>query len=275
MANLTISFTAPAVPPADGYIVQYRAVGDASYTTVNPNPTSSPVVISGVDTSKAYEGSVQCECTPTNKSTIATFNVGALAVLDPFDYMVIRYKNNNGGTDMDTGTGFVTTGTDQDIDYTANTNWVGYSKPATTPYLNWGGDNTSGGGVEAILVNFKQFIADHGSLPSVIKIRLHSWWYSTMTSGSITLELQTWKDGTAPVANPSAYDFTKTDGTQVDLIDVPITVNCVRGSAATAIGCLEKVAEVVYDTSTKSASLVTITGGCTCSGSTSGGTANP
>src|SRR4051812_23728310 len=190
MSTLTVSFVPPDIRPATGYIVKYRAVGTSDYTSVAPNPTISPIRIPGVDMSKAYEGTIQAVCSVTHKSVEIPFNVGSLVVLDKFDYLVLRYKNNAGGTDLDTGTGFTGTGTDQDIDYTANANWVGYSKSEPTPYLTWAGDNTTAGGVEAILVDFKKFISDHPGIGSTIKIRLHAWWYTSIgtdaNAGNVT-----------------------------------------------------------------------------------------
>lgn len=61
MATLQISFTTPNTPPTNGYIVNYRKVGEIEYTTISPNPTSSPVTIAGIAPGN-YEGNIQADC---------------------------------------------------------------------------------------------------------------------------------------------------------------------------------------------------------------------
>ena len=83
MSTLTITFTPPATAPADGYIVQYRAVGTSTYTTVSPNPTSSPVVITGVDGSLSYEGLIQASCGSGFSSDAIPFTASAVVCEAP------------------------------------------------------------------------------------------------------------------------------------------------------------------------------------------------
>ena len=61
MPTLTISFTPASPAPANGYIVQYRPVGRAYYTTVTPNPKTSPVLIE-VPGKESYEGMIASDC---------------------------------------------------------------------------------------------------------------------------------------------------------------------------------------------------------------------
>ena len=76
MATLTINFTPPSPVPFNGYIVKYRVKGSGgSYTQVSPNPTSSPVTITGLTASTNYEGSVQSDCSGI-MSTVVTFVTG-------------------------------------------------------------------------------------------------------------------------------------------------------------------------------------------------------
>lgn len=77
MATLTLNFTPPSVPPANGYKVQYRKVGAAEYSTVSPNPTSSPIVIPGIEPASNYEGNLQSLCA-TNSSAAIPFNANAV-----------------------------------------------------------------------------------------------------------------------------------------------------------------------------------------------------
>jgi hypothetical protein len=72
MATLTISFTPPATPPADGYLVTYGIPGEA-VQTVSPNPTSSPVVIDDLTPGSVYTGSVQGDCGSGNLSAAQAF----------------------------------------------------------------------------------------------------------------------------------------------------------------------------------------------------------
>lgn len=82
MSTLTITFTPPATPPADGYIVKYRAIGTTPYTTVGPNPTASPVVITGLDGSLGWEGTVQSSC-GFGVGTPLSFSVEAIICESP------------------------------------------------------------------------------------------------------------------------------------------------------------------------------------------------
>jgi hypothetical protein len=62
MANLILSFVPSDPAPINGYVVKYRKVGDTSWTTLSPQPTSSPITIPGVDQLFAYEGTIQSDC---------------------------------------------------------------------------------------------------------------------------------------------------------------------------------------------------------------------
>lgn len=261
MATLTINFTDPFPAPVNGYLVNYRQAGDSAYTQVTPNPTSPPVVIPNLDGTKAYEGFIQSICDPGFMSDPVQFSVGAIAVLDDFDYLVLRYKNNSGGTDLDTFTGFADNGLSVDINYASNTNWVGFSGGGSG-YIIWGGDNTSAGGVEAVLIDFKKLINDFPAVGDTIRVRLHAWWYNSRSTGNVQLELQTWLGGVAPVQ--SGYDFVKSDGTTVDNILLDTNVTCVRGNNTVSVDCGQRLAEIVYNKVNKTAVLVPVSGGCDC-----------
>lgn len=56
--SVKIEFTEPTIRPADGYIVKYRIVGDSSYTTLSPNPKSSPIVIPSIAACANVEGTI-------------------------------------------------------------------------------------------------------------------------------------------------------------------------------------------------------------------------
>lgn len=62
MPALVLTFNAPSPVPALGYQVKYREVGTTTWFYVTPNPTSSPVVISGLPSGKFWEGTIASEC---------------------------------------------------------------------------------------------------------------------------------------------------------------------------------------------------------------------
>jgi len=73
MATLTLTFVSDN-NPTNGYIVKYRQVGTIPYTTVTPNPTSSPILISGLGAGASYEGSIQADCGNNRYGTLSTFS---------------------------------------------------------------------------------------------------------------------------------------------------------------------------------------------------------
>lgn len=74
MSNtLTITFAAVSPAPQGGYRVKYWPTNSpASVTTITPNPTSSPVVITGLD-GTSYSGTVEASCGGGNYSTPTSF----------------------------------------------------------------------------------------------------------------------------------------------------------------------------------------------------------
>lgn len=79
MANLNISFTPASPTPALGYRVQYWNVNDPSNVlTVNPNPTSSPISITGV-AAGCYAGTIESACSGGQFSSAVLFNACSAA----------------------------------------------------------------------------------------------------------------------------------------------------------------------------------------------------
>lgn len=78
MATLTLAFVSTN-NPTNGYIVKYRQVGTTQYTTVTPNPTSSPILITGLGAGLTYEGTIQADCGSGQYGTVATFNAKVAA----------------------------------------------------------------------------------------------------------------------------------------------------------------------------------------------------
>lgn len=78
MATLTLEFDSDN-NPTNGYIVKYRQVGTTAYTTVTPNPTGSPIIITGLGSGATYEGTVQGDCGNGKLGTVSTFNATVAA----------------------------------------------------------------------------------------------------------------------------------------------------------------------------------------------------
>lgn len=79
MATLTISFTSSTTYPTNGYIVKYRQTGTVPYTTVTPNPTTSPVLINSLGSGVSYEGTIQADCGNGQYGTVSTFSATVAA----------------------------------------------------------------------------------------------------------------------------------------------------------------------------------------------------
>jgi len=72
--TLTISFTPANPAPSNGYRVRYWATSSPDIvTTVSPNPTSSPVTISGL-IFNSYAGTIEAACGGGNYSSITSFS---------------------------------------------------------------------------------------------------------------------------------------------------------------------------------------------------------
>lgn len=80
--TLTISFTPANPAPSNGYRVRYWATSSPDIvTTVSPNPTSSPVTISGL-AQNSYSGTVEADCGGGSYSSVSSFgaNLGGSCV---------------------------------------------------------------------------------------------------------------------------------------------------------------------------------------------------
>lgn len=75
MGNLRIYFTESDPAPANGYRVRYKKTGDANLTTLVPNATTSPAIITGADELVSYEGTLQTDCSNGVYSAPVTFTV--------------------------------------------------------------------------------------------------------------------------------------------------------------------------------------------------------
>lgn len=191
--------------------------------------------------------------------------------LGDFDFMVLRYIWSVGaGTDLDSFTGLINTGTEYDGNPITRENWVGYGQnpdPSTgnvgsgsrvipygssTPYLNWGSDSTLDAGIEAILVDLKQFISDFPLTPNPVSVKMNSVWFAAKESGDITVEVTTYKGGTMAL-DPATHNFVNTGGVVVDTISQPY--NVALQSQAFLITSSQPTAQMDFDKTTNTATL--------------------
>lgn len=123
-----------------------------------------------------------------------------------FDYAVIRYYwTSSGGQDLDTRTS---------ITQPLRNVVVGWDKNTTDgTYLQWGSDNT-GSGVEAVLLNLKDLIAQY-PLETLFNINCNAFWYNSVGTGDIRVEFTTYSGGTM---SKSGYDFINTGGTLLQTV---------------------------------------------------------
>lgn len=78
MATITLNLISSSTP-TNGYIVKYRQVGTVPYTTLQPYPTTLPIIISPVGAGTSYEGTVQPWCGGTQYGTLATWSATVAA----------------------------------------------------------------------------------------------------------------------------------------------------------------------------------------------------
>lgn len=187
--------------------------------------------------------------------TSATWNItseGSIPLPD-FDFLKITYSwEPEAGSDLDTFTGLIDTGTAFDND------WVGLGQgdakvPAasSTPYLWWAGDNTSGG-KETVLVDFKQFLIDNPGVPNPINIRMNAVWYSGKLTGNVSVGITTYKNGTMSLDAPN-FDFINTGGVVVSDVSYPTVIDL--ESTSSNIIDSQDVAVIDYDQSDNSATI--------------------
>lgn len=71
--TLQVSFTAPTIAPANGYLVKWRPVGSTTWNTVTQN--QNPITIAGVPACFNIEGTIQADCGNGNLGNIINFSV--------------------------------------------------------------------------------------------------------------------------------------------------------------------------------------------------------
>lgn len=248
--TVTLMVTASTTDMATSYKIGYRVQGGPTFTYVTPNPIALPYSIIQLPNA-IYEVEVtkitaDDMCAPMTAVSNAT-------ELNPFDYLVVRYIwTDLAGRDLDTFTGFINTGTVYDND------WVGFgqgdpkvpgSAPDATAYLFWASDNTASG-VEAVLINPKQFVIDNPGTATEIQVRLNAVWWSQRLTGDVQVQLTTYLGGTM---SKSGFDFVNTGGVLVDSITLGTNVD--RLSTSKNIADSTNVAIARYNKTTKTATI--------------------
>jgi YVTN family beta-propeller protein len=185
----------------------------------------------------------------------------------PFDYLVVRYKLKDPvSRDIDTRTAIVDTG--YSGDYLENGslvqpslggdlidgNDIGYARGTTiantsgVAYLDWGGDNTTSTGGEAILIDFFQISEDLNYLDT-ISIRLRAFFYAVIGNGQIEMELATYIGGNMVKDIPNR-DFINVGGNLVQSVTVDRQI-LTQISSGLEDG--DELGTVVYNTSNSNA----------------------
>jgi hypothetical protein len=89
-----------------------------------------------------------------------------------------------------------------------------------SPYIQWGGDNTSTPGAEAVLIDIKRIREDYPAA-GVISVRTAAWWFGQRLSGDITMRFFAWVGGTMV---KSTNTWVNSGGTQTASLTEPKNV---------------------------------------------------
>lgn len=75
MRTLVIPITDDGTVCNIGYIAEYQFTGAVDWTTVTPNPTESPIVITGLEDDTAYSVRITRLCCDGTESDYSSFDV--------------------------------------------------------------------------------------------------------------------------------------------------------------------------------------------------------
>jgi hypothetical protein len=235
---------------ATSFKIGYRVQGDTSFIYLSPNPFTLPVTINNL-VNQVYE--VEVTKYTSGETCPPLVAISNATNLNPFDYLVVRYIwTSEDGRDLDTFTGFINTGTAYDND------WVGYAQgdpkvptgaADASASLFWASDNTQSG-VEAVLMNLKQFVTDNTGTATEIQIRMNAVWWGQRLTGNVGVQLTTYLGGTMA---KKGFDFINTGGNQVDQITLQTNVD--KQSNSASITNSIDVAIVKYNKNTKAATI--------------------
>lgn len=193
--------------------------------------------------------SIDAVLNPVSMTSTIAANDDSLLDLQPFDFMIVRYKwTDAGGRDLDTRTAIVGSSNPAingvDVGW-SRANVVNSTDPAK-PYLRWGGDNTSNG-VESVLIDFKQLSEDLAD--ATFEIRLRAFFYSSIASGDISLEIETYLGGEM---TQNGFDFVNTDGVLQDQSTLSRNISTQAGGNIDG----EDVGKIEFTVITKQAELL-------------------
>ncbi len=130
--------------------------------------TSSPVAITAIDAIRSYSLASRLGA---KGETETSMKIGSIAGLE----MLVKYSWPQDQFDLDTSTMFL------------NHN-VGFSCSSNNAYLSFGGDDTSGGGAETVIVKLDKAKLDKKWTKNT-KILFRSGWYSSSSKGPATLRM--------------------------------------------------------------------------------------
>lgn len=164
-----------------------------------------------------------------------------------FDFMVIRYNWDPAkGTDLDTRTAVINTGDGADgadVGWSRN-NFI-YSDGSLL-LLEWGGDNTSSTGPEAVLVYAGNM--DSAFPDSDVDVRLRGNWYGPRLTGNVDITITTYLGGTM---STFATDFVNNGGSLVR--EIVVSANVISNVSDDVDG--SDVGVMTYNTTTRNASI--------------------
>ena len=170
----------------------------------------------------------------------------------PFDFAIIRYiwkEDSWGDNDLDTRTAVFGTG-NSSIDGDTVGFGQGSNKvlSGTSTYLNWGGDNTTGG-TESVLIDFRQLSVDFDVDTFTIDLRAH-WYTGSATQGTCFLQLATYVGGEML---PFGTDFVNVGGAENSIrnVETLLTANY-NNDAGDLVGT------IVFDTATQKGKLTAV-----------------
>lgn len=177
--------------------------------------------------------------------------------LSEFDFMLVRYMWGAGsGNDLDTSTGILNTGLAIDNSYvgfnqTGGTTqeFVPLGTTSSSAYLWYALDNTSGDGVEAIVLGVNNIKNGPATLFNKIKFPIMAHWWSARGTGNIQIELTTYKDG---YMGKTGTNIINVNGTLVSTNTLSVNV-LQMASGSVILSAFQHIATVDYDILTDTA----------------------
>jgi hypothetical protein len=171
--------------------------------------------------------------------------------LSEFDFMLVRYMWGAGsGNDLDTSTGILNTGTSIDNTYVgfqqtsgSTQEFVPSGTTSSSAYLWYALDNTSGEGVEAIVLGVNNIKNGVTTLFNKIQFPIMAHWWSSRGTGNIQIELTTYKDG---YMGKTGTNIVNVGGTLVSTNT--LSVNVIQmASSSVLLPSFQHIATVDYD----------------------------